>query len=458
MKLNETEELREIGYKIIDYFIDAYSCEDRRLFTSQIIQDSKKFDIDFPKNGSSAEKIISESIEMIGEGKCNVLSPYYFGYITPRPTPISILGDFISNIDNQTSGAWRAGPTATEIESCSIKWLCEFIEYYQTKSKTPSGIITSGGSAANLMGIDLARNNGYKKYGKEIDKVSKFNYYYCENAHMSISKSLKLLGVSQKNQRKIESNRDYQMDLKLLKDTIEMDLIKGYIPIGIIGTYGTTTIGAIDDLQGIRDISDKYGTWFHLDAASGGVYGKILSNKYGSLKLADSITVDPSKWFFMSYGVGSLLVKNSDLLKELYGTNSSYWMEDDKHDNFQMSFNGTRSWRTLGLYLSFKYYGSERYTSVVNNMISVARYLSGKLQELGMDLICGSELPILLFRPKNYKNNQVEKLCEILIQEDIAYVTTAELEKKTYIRVAISNYLTNFRHIDEFISGLKNKI
>lgn len=214
----------------------------------------------------------------------------------------------------------------------------------------------------------------------------------------------------------------------------------------------------IDDLYGIRDICDKYGTWFHLDAASGGVYGKILSNKYGSLRLADSITVDPSKWFFMSYGVGSLLVKNSDLLKELYGTNSSYWMDNDKHDNFQMSFNGTRSWRSLGLYLSFKYYGSERYISVINNMISVVRYLSGKLKELDMDLICGSELPIIIFRPKNYNNDQVEKLCDILIQEDIAYVTTAQVGKWTYIRVAISNYLTDFRHIGEFIIGLKNEI
>src|SRR6185436_20182720 len=91
---------------------------------------------------------------------------------------------------------------------------------------------------------------------------------------------------------------------------IAADRSAGLTPFAIIGTAGTTNTGSVDALTDLADLAEREGLWLHIDAAYGGA--ARLSPRHAArvpaLERADSLTIDPHKWFFQPLDVGGLLV------------------------------------------------------------------------------------------------------------------------------------------------------
>src|SRR5690606_20226088 len=111
-----------------------------------------------PASGRPLPQVLGEAIALMQEGLCNVAHPSYFGYISPRPHPATLLGDFLGSALNQTPGAWRAGPAATAIEVQVLHWLRELFGLPAVEGDLPGGIFTGGGTLANLIALKLARD------------------------------------------------------------------------------------------------------------------------------------------------------------------------------------------------------------------------------------------------------------------------------------------------------------
>lgn len=439
------EELRKYGYKVVDFFIDKYNNSEEIIYKEGKCEDyaTKKL----PSNGEDIAEVFQEVFSIMNSDCCNVLNNKYFGYVTPRPLPISILGDYLAKIGNQTPGAWRAGPGATKIEWITLNWIAEFIGYKSDNVvELPPGIITSGATMANLTALQIARDRAMGD-AKEITKVC---YYISSETHLSVLRSFNMLGILKENIRVIECDLEGKIDVNKLDKSIEADFQNGLVPAAIVATYGTTTIGAIDDIEKIRLVANRYNSWLHVDAAAGGVYADEDTFKtiYGSINVADSVTIDPSKWLFLVYGVGCLLMHNPELLTRTYSLSSSYWIKQKEHDNFQMSFTGTRSWRTLGLYMALKHHGKENYIKMLNNLVESTDYFESILKGEGYEVVRVSKLPIFVFRKDWYEEENINWLLDKLKDEQIAYFTLATFKGNAYIRVAISNYNTTKSDID----------
>lgn len=405
------------------------------------------------RHGEDLEHVLNEVTSLLSDNCINVLSSKYFGYITPRPLPIGIIGDWLSMIGNQTPGAWRAGPLATEIEWCVLNWVREFIGYgVEFSDLLPPGVVTSGGSLGNLMALHVARN--------KLDIGRNGIYYVSTDVHHSIYRSFDILDIHEDRIRVIDTDRRGSMDLLKLRDQIQMDVSDNKIPICVVLTYGTTVTGAIDFVDRTRELIESYGNiWIHVDAASGGVYAnsETFIDKYGSIINADSFVVDPSKWLFMSYSIGMLFMKNSRDMLDVYSSSPDYWLSGEEHDNFQMSFNGTRAWRTLGMYLAFKVYGREWFKDTIMSLTRTADYIENTLVSKGFDVIRGSDLPIILFTHNNWDDFTIEKICEIMVEENIAYFTVAKFKAKTYMRISINNYTTSTDDWDCILQSIIDK-
>ncbi len=411
---------------------------------------------ELPEIPLSVAEIEKEILGLLMTYECNVLSPKYFGYITPRPLPISIIGDWLALLGNQCPGARRAGPLAAKVEDIVVNWIAQFAGIRYKKKNVPPGIITSGGSMSNLTGLHLGREQAQKR-GQSLVNL---RYYVCENAHLSIFRALNILGATEQNICIVPMNDEQCMDIESLYSMVENDCEQGYYPAVVVGTYGSTSVGAIDKIWQINSISKKYNMWFHIDAASGGVFGgegKFVE-KNGALDLGDSVAIDPSKWLFVSYGVSCLLVKNAELLYELYSTEADYWKNAEEVDNFQMSFTCTRSWRTLGIYMAFCHMGKEGYRRQLTKLCSIADILQEELQKIGCIVIRGSDLPIIAFSLPNNLAYRSEELISNAISKNIAYMTLAQLNNETYIRIAISNYDTKISDIITLTEYIKKFI
>lgn len=443
-----------IGKEILKYLNSTYDSADvQELFREnrQLTENLLKNNI--PLNPMSVEEIISNVFQLLESGGCNVLSPDYYGYVTPRPLPISVMGDWIAMIGNQTPGAWRAGPVATLVENTVIRWIAQFVNYKYKTNQVPPGIITSGGSMSNLSGLQLGRENAVRG-GTSLELLK---YYVGANAHLSVYRALKVLGAAPENIRKIPVDSEQRMNVSLLKKQVSSDAAAGYTPAVVVATYGTTAIGAIDELGAIKKIAKKYRMWFHIDAAAGGAFCglDICVQKYGDLSLGDSVSIDPSKWFFTSYGIGCLLVHDSKQLCKAYAAESDYWEIQKEVDNFQMSFTCTRAWRTLGLYMSICQLGKKGYTRLLKRLAEVTDILQNELEKIGCEVYRGSLLPVLAFSlPKDCKSCETE-LIEKAAIDNVAYATLLTIDNTMYVRIAISNYETKISNILKFAAFVK---
>ncbi len=120
----------KIGEMILKYLSSTYEMASLQEFFKENRQIAETvLNNNIPQNPMTVEEITNNVFRLMESGGCNVLSPDYYGYVTPRPLPISIMGDWLAMIGNQTSGAWRAGPVATLVENTVIKWIAQFVNY-----------------------------------------------------------------------------------------------------------------------------------------------------------------------------------------------------------------------------------------------------------------------------------------------------------------------------------------
>lgn len=466
MQLDE-EYIAPIFEKAVSYILDARKNYDKH----SVLDDTQAIDerclSDMPLVGLPTETVLSQAFSKIFKGYCNVSSPNYYGYISPKPLLISILGDMLAAGLNQCPGAWRAGPSATVIEIETLQWLADFIGYDTEPGQLPNGIFTNGGTMANCSALKLARDTilGEKIQEKGLlSALGQIRIYSSVEAHFSIKKSVDLLGFGHDSLFSINTDCHGRVLIDELLIAIERDIALGFKPLCIVGIAGTSATGAIDDLDALARISQQYGMWFHVDAASGGVYANLHQTReqFCGINNADSVTIDPCKWLFVSFGIGCLLVKSGKQLYQSFNAEGNYWEELNEIDLFQMSFSGTRQWRSLGLWMAFKKLGVFGYTALLQNINNNAACLAQKVKASGnLELLMPSHLPICCFRYVNNFDHKTLNSFNAELQQNIVssgkfYVTLLKWKEINYIRVCINNYDNQKKHIDElFVAVLK---
>src|SRR5215467_938275 len=76
----------------------------------------------------------------------------FFGYVLGSGEPAAAVVDLLCSVLNQNVTAWRSSPAAVTVERTVVDWLAQAVG-----CQSFQGILTGGGSAANLMGLAMAR-------------------------------------------------------------------------------------------------------------------------------------------------------------------------------------------------------------------------------------------------------------------------------------------------------------
>jgi len=462
LKMDDTDNFIQAGVTILKTLAEAYSHPENYKVLSwndELYHRVTKPE-PLPFHGQNMDETVAEAIQTIFRGYCNVSHPQYYGYISPRPLPVTVLGDLLAMGLNQTPGAWRAGPAATAIETETLHWLSEFIGYQTPSGNLPNGIVTNGGTMANASAIKLARDTllGREVQSKGVWCANKPTIYMSREGHFSVWKSVDFLGLGRESLRLIEVDEQGCIDLNALEDTIQRDLRQGYQPICLIGVAGTSATGAVDALDTLADVAAHHNMWFHVDAASGGAYANLAETRqfFTGIERADSVTLDPCKWFFVSFGIGCLLVKNGEELRKSFYATGHYWEETDELDIFQMSFPGTRQWRTLGLWLAFRHLGEQGYKRILSHNLKVTHDLAATVVATDvLELLHKPVLPVCCFRVDQIKSpDTVTMAIQRFLVASNHYVTLLDWRGHHYLRAAISNFATESSHVYELVQTI----
>ena len=417
-----------------------------------------------PDDGRPAEEIIGE-LERLLPYATAIPSPRYYGLLNPAPTPIAVFGEAVAGALNQNLGSWRHASLGVSIEERVIRWLCDLY----AMPAGASGTFTSGGTEANLSALACARHRADPSIRDRGTAGSRLVGYVSTEGHFSLDRSFDLLGLGRDNLRAVPSDDGCRIRIGELRAAIERDRDAGHRPFVVIGVLGTTSTGAVDPLPELAAVAREEGLWFHVDAAYGG--GAALSDRLrplcAGIELADSITVDPHKWFFVPFSAGAVLVRERSILPETFAQDPVYIRDlrvPGRHW-FREGLQGSRRFNSLKLWLSLKRYGRRGYEAAIERQVDLARRLHDRLvMESGFSAPHEPVLAISCFRPDPPDADEAAASARaIAIQEAIEregrhWISTTVVHGRRYLRANVNSYLTREEHVDELAGTVLEQV
>ncbi len=381
----------------------------------------------------------------------------FFGYVLGSGDPVAATGDLVASILNQNVTAWRSGPAAVTIERTVVRWLADAIDCPGFR-----GYLTGGGSSANLMGLAMAREA--KAPANESGVAGSGVVYASHEVHMSIPKSVALLGIGRENLRLIAVDSSLRMDAAELDRQIAEDRTVGKIPVAVVASAGTVNTGAIDPLRRIAEIARSHGAWFHIDGAYGALAAIAERKMFDGLELADSISLDPHKWLYQPLDCGCLLYRSSEAAQKAFSHSGDYARAlsadpIEKFAFFEESLELSRRFRALKMWISLRFHGLAAFReSIRKDLAHANRLAQGIEHEPQLQLIGKGQLSAVCFRHRGTHGMSDEEVNQfnaavlhLTHKRGRVYLSNATLAAKFCLRACIVNHRTKDDDIDAII-------
>lgn len=449
-------------FKELDEFLD----------NTQSFPVTPKLDADeikaFVRKISAGKETPNEVIAHVLEGmkEYAVLTPHpkYFGLYNPRANFAGILADLITATFNPQLAAWSHSPFASEVENYVIE---EFGKRFGFPADSIDGVFAGGGAEANHNALLCAINYHFPEYEEQgfIGLRNRPVLYCSAEAHHSVDKAAKLVGLGFESVRHIPVREDLKMDHEALLDMIEQDEEAGNDPFMLIATAGTTGTGTIEDLELLGEIARDNNLWFHVDGAYGGgaVLSEQLKPELSGIEHADSITFDAHKWMSVPMATSLFITRHTDILERTFRISTEYMPKEAKGmdviDPFTHSIQWSRRFIGLKVYLALMMYGWDGYKKIIDHQTEVGNYLKEQLTKHGWEIMNPTPLPVVCFTDPNQKEstNFARFVVDGVIQSKQSWISEYPVHGVRCIRACITNYLTSTADIDALISELNTQ-
>jgi len=458
------DEMRGLAHRMVDDAVEYLkTVGDRPVWQAMPEAVKETFKSGLPQQPGDATAVYEEFLTNIFPYPLGNIHPRFWAWYMGNGTIMGALAEFMAATMNPNIGG--GNQVAGLVEAQVLNWMKEVVGL----PASASGLLVSGGSMANLVGLTIARNTlaggDLRKNGvQSLDK--KLTVYASTEVHSCNQKAVELLGLGSDSLRKVSVNDDYTINLQKLESKIVEDIQSGYQPICIIATPGTVNTGAIDDLNAIADLCLKFNTWFHVDGAIGAI--AMLSDTVRPLltgiERADSIALDLHKWMHVPFEAGCVLVRDEKAHRDSFSLIPEYLEKAEGGlvaDSVWFSEYGiqlSRSFRALKIWMTMKEHGSEKLGRMISRNVDQAQYLGRLIEKtthleliapIGLDIVCYRYNPGETdLQTLNHLNRRI--LIE-LQEQGIAAPSYTTLNDRYCIRVAIANHRSRYEDFDLLI-------
>jgi glutamate/tyrosine decarboxylase-like PLP-dependent enzyme len=380
----------------------------------------------------------------------------FFGYVLGSGEPVAAATDLLCSVLNQNVTAWRSAPAGVTIERTVVEWLAQAIG-----CDGFHGVLTGGGSSANLMALAMAREAKAPANERGVRAGTAGAFYASSEVHMSIPKAIALLGIGRENLRLIPVDEGFRIIPEQLDRAIREDKRNGVTPIAIVATAGTVKTGAIDPLPQVAAIAADHGAWLHVDGAYGALGAIAVPEKFQGLSLADSISIDPHKWLYQPIDCGCLLFREAGAGRSAFSNSGDYVrvLTNDPVEGyaaFEESIELSRRFRALKLWFSLRYHGfSILRKSIEKDLLHAQRLADAIKRESQLELLAPVELSAVCFRyvgDRSLTDIELDQLnfdtLRRVNERGHVYLSNATVHAKFCLRACIVNHRTTDSDID----------
>jgi len=450
-------DLRTLGHRMLDDMFEFLeTVRERPVWQSVPASVRERLAAPLPVAPSCAAATYDEFKELILPYPTGNIHPRFWGWVMGTGSPVAMLADMLaSGMNSHVAGYDQS---ASLVEDQVLRWLAELLGY----PSTTSGILTSSGTAANLIGLAVARNiaagHDVRARGLQHDGAPLIVYGSTET-HSWAQKAVELLGIGSDSLRKVAVDANFEMRLDDLRDAIAADRANGLHPLCVIGTAGTVNTGATDDLRAIAKICDDERMWFHIDGAFGAL--ARLAPKHRAIadgiELADSIAFDLHKWMYMPFEAGCALIRDAAAHRAAFALTPSYLTALERGiaaKPLEFAARGidlSRNFKALKIWFSLKVHGSDLFGQLIDQNIDQAAYLRERIEsEPSLELMAPVPLNVVCFR--YHASDAINQEIVLRLQESGAAVPSSTMIGGRFaIRVAITNHRSRRSDFDFFI-------
>ena len=395
----------------------------------------------------------------------------WMGYITGAGTVPGGPASLLAAGSNQNLGGWPLGPGATEIETQLLAWFAGRLGM----PASASGAFVAGGATANLMALTVARDAlaGWDVRREGVAAGPPLAVYVSDDAHETIDRAADLLGLGTAAVRRIETDTNFRIRPAAVRAAIEQDIVSGVRPLCVVGTAGTTELGAIDPLSELAEIAAAHDCWFHVDAAYGGPAAMVdeLKPLFAGIERADSITCDPHKWLNTPISSSLVLVRDPAAHLAAFTLRPDYAqldaeLEGDMVNRYQWTPQFSRPFDALPVWVSLLSHGWSAYARRIRHDMELTHWLH-HLVVLHPELepLAEPELSIVCFRyvpPRlsgdgsatEYLDQLNEQIIYAVQRSGRAYPTNAVVAGNFAIRACLVGYRTEAEHVEALVDDV----
>ncbi len=465
------DEVRALGHEVADWIAQHYA----DLRDVPVIPDTTPqktfalFDEPVPDAPGDWHELLGRFRRDVVSNSLHLPSPRYFGLMNPTPLPVAVFADALAAALNQNLGAWHHSPSGTAIERQVLRWLCDLAGY----PKTSLGSLTSGGSLANTTALKIAlaaklpATTRQGLWGLPRRPV----LYASAEAHFSIEKSANILGLGGRDGvRAVPVDKTSKLDVAALRRMIAADRAAKLEPFCVVGIAGVTSNGVIDPLDAIADVARDENLWYHVDGAyaAGGLMSEKLRPALKGIERADSITMDPHKWWYMPYPCGATLTRDPDAGLRAFSATDVYIPDTGRSLEFRHhGLQGSRPFSALKLWMAMKLVGRKAYGALAEEQVALTRRFVNELTNDGRwRAVTPVETAIACVRYLGERadwglENQVrldlaqDRIVDRVLASRRHWISPTTTVGTRAIRVMVISYMTRWEHLEELIGALR---
>lgn len=447
------ERMRAIGYRVVDRLVEHLST-----LASQPVGAKADpavlipaFQEPAPEEGADFEAVLAQLERDVFPNSMHVNHPRFLAYVPGPGNFVGAMADALISGYNIFAGTWISGSGPAAIELAVLNWLRQACGM----PDGAGGLFVSGGSLANLTALAVAR------HAVLDDRLDGACVYFSDQAHSSLEKALRLIGIAPENLRKLASDAEYRLPVAELSARVAADRAAGKRPFCVIASAGTTNTGAVDPLVELSRFCRAQNMWMHVDGAYGAA--AVISPRgrelLQGLEAADSLSIDPHKWLFQPFEIGCVLVRDRNLLHESFRILPDY-LKDAHLNSAEFNFADygpqlTRSFRALKLWMSIKVFGMASFRAAIERGFALGEFTEATLRRMpGWEIVSSAHMAVVCFRHAALDDAAHLALVQALLEDGFALITSTVLRGRTVLRTCTINPRTTEADIEASLNRL----
>jgi L-2,4-diaminobutyrate decarboxylase len=426
----------------------------------------------------------------------NLHHPGYIGHQVPASIPIAGLFDALGSITNQVMAIYEMGPWASAVERA-------LVERWGTRIGLQpgefAGLITHGGSLANLTALLTARNvvlddvwerglatgtgeSGVSEANERSASLSHASQTATpapvlvahSDAHYGVTRSAGILGLGTEQVLRVPLDDRRKMDPERLDELLVRLRSRGVPIIAVSACACATPIGAFDPLPEIADVCARHEVWLHVDAAHGGAVAFSERHRHliDGLPRADSFICDAHKMLFVPALCAFVFYRNPKHRFETFRQDAPYLFDPSapgmaEFDSGMVTIECTKRAAAYGLWGVWSLFGPELFGDIIDVTFATARRLYEKLEEAGdFEALHEPECNIVVFRyvpnagpGRDLTDRELGELNRTirrkLMESGEFYLVQTTLDGIGALRVTVMNPLTDETHLDRLLAAIR---